>query len=176
MALNQYALMKFLYLNDNGEFLPISEFVTDETALNRIDYLSDSGTIELSLDGFEYNIANHANLTIENVKKGALKAKITVDGRWLYVRAYLAQDFIDGQSEVSKSTLTANHFIKLTFGAIAIGAVFQLLYIGVTMRESRLNREQIERLHTVEQAAPPQEVRIYLNDSLRTTDTLKRKQ
>lgn len=193
MAFNQRKFWKFLYEHDDGLFYSLADIIgaeysesDNEEIKQMCSYLGHSfannymNMLPAEEDQDNPNHISQLGINGKTLKDLDVKARITADGRWYYLRAYLAQDFIEAQNELSQSVIQTNKsvrntnlFIKLTFGAVAVGLILQVLYLCIVRSEGRLNREQIQLLHQQEQSAPPVPVNIYLNDSLRTPKRAK---
>jgi hypothetical protein len=146
MAFNRRRFWKFIYDNDDGSFYPLAEVVGpdynesyNEELNQMINHLgSRIGNYYLDLrsstgeyiEGHDIEIGTNG----KTLKDLDIKVRITPDGRWYYLRAYLAQDFIDSQNDLSQSVIETNEsvrktnkFIRWTFVAVAIGVFVQLL-------------------------------------------------
>lgn len=120
MAFNEREFWKYLYYNDNGTFHSMNEFlkkqeVDDKIIGERLSYFASINNIDLNP---EYNNGHHEN-PIDNLRRGGntldntpINARITADGRWYYVRAYLAQDFADDQKEMATSVIATNNSVQ----------------------------------------------------------------
>ena len=147
MPLNEKNLWKHLYYNDNGEFISISHILKGSEdsdfilITNRISYFASVGLIDIYPSNDEFIHLCHEVYNLKEDNKISLidiKAKITVDGRFLYIRSYLAQDFAEDQKRVTDSVIKTNRFVRFTFVAIVVGAILQLLALLWSIFEKKL--------------------------------------
>jgi hypothetical protein len=179
MPFNEYKLLKYLYDNDNGAYHTINDILKEdaqdniedakEVAVN-LHLINGSMRIIMTGNAHMYNSITTGEFSIYNTP---LTAKITPTGRDYYQVVYLSHDKSKQEKILNDSIIDTNKFIRYTFGAIVIGAVLQFLYIMVSIYEAEKSLSFQHSSLQKSQSSPQPVVKIYLNDSLKTTSHLK---
>lgn len=178
MGFNKRAFWEYLYYNDNGEYLPVNELLKQSSTEQdyqdiraHLEHLGGMGNKYLELEppaedyGHKYNI-NKLGRDGNNLDNLPIKAKITADGRVYYQRAYLEFDKAQESKELTDSVIKTNDFVKYTFIVVLLGTLMQLMGLGWTIYSDYKQQVEHQEEKKIEQSTKPQEVRIYLNDSL----------
>lgn len=190
MTVNKLTLLRYLYYNDNGDYLILNDILKDtqyvpdsiahyEKIQDIISDLLSDGYISIPdksyTPGIPYEKYDFSDLgkTYE-IKRRTLgnttvKAKIELTGREAYQKAYVAQDEVEERKKLTNTIIWANRAIILTFGAIVGGIIMQYYTIKISKEENEKFRNQLERFHTEEKTKIQQEIRIHPHDSLKIT-------